>query len=254
MKKFITTLIAICFATTIQAGELQIVNPGSEEGIFRQVLSKLGATVDHDFIQANNPITAYSYFGKNDTLTMWSSEWPGDPKFKSPTITNKNLIGLMTYETLMCSREFKSIEEMAGKEVKIATWGSNPVKKYLESLGETHNINFVVVPYDGSGSMVKGFIGLDADTIFTVTTREKAILDSGGVNCFAYSVDGDLNFRFVDAIVAISNDNALIESLRINLNALSNTKEWQDTFSGSYTYVGSEYINMFNQAVENFSN
>lgn len=253
MKTIITTLFSICFATNVFANEIQIVNPGSEEGAFRQVLTLIGSTFEHDFIQANNPITAYSYFEDKDTLTMWSSEWPGDSSFKSPAISEKNLIGLISYETLMCSREFESIDSMANKDVKIATWGSEPVKKYLEILGKEKNINFIVVPYDGSGSMVKGFVGLDADTIFTITTRENAILESGKVNCFAYSTNGDLDFRFVDALIAITNKSELVEMLRENLLQLSTSTEWQKSFAGSYTYVGPEYIEMFNTAVSKFS-
>lgn len=253
MKKFITTVFLICFATTVVADQLQIVNPGSEEGAFRQVLSAIGSTVDHDFIQANNPITAYSYFADKNTLTMWSSEWPGDPTFKSPMITEKNLIGLMTYETLMCSRDFDSLESMANKDVKIATWGSKPVQRYLEKLGKEHNINFIVVPYDGSGATVKGYIGSDADTIFTITTKQNAILEDTATKCFAFSENGDLAFRFVDAIVTVNADKKLTEKLRELISMLREKPEWEEKFAGTVTYVGEDYLPMFEEAVANFS-
>lgn len=254
MKKIIITFFAIIFATNAFANQLQIINPGSEEGVFRQILTLLGSSFEYEFVQANNPITAHSYFSENDILTIWSSEWPGNSNLPNVEITEQNLIGLISTETLMCSREFTSFKSMIGKDVKIATWGSKPVQRYLEKLGKQYNINFIVVPYEGSGAMVKGFLGLDANTIFTITTREKPILEDTSVNCFAYSQNGDLDFRFVDAIIALTDDQTLIQDLRDNLKIVSKTPEWLEKLKGLTTYIDSNNLEIFNQAVENFSN
>ena len=145
MNKLITTLAAIFIATSAHA-EITIVNPGSEEGAFRQVLTTIGQEVEHDFVQANNPVTAYSYIDNASTpvLTVWSSEWPGDADMQSPAIDADNLVALMTYETMMCSRQFANLDAMAGQDVKIATWGSEPVAKFLTVLGIEKDINFMV--------------------------------------------------------------------------------------------------------------
>lgn len=255
MKKLITAL-AIFFATSAQA-EMTIVNPGSEEGVFRQILTTIGDKVEHDFVQANNPVTAYSYIeGANDpVLTVWSSEWPGDTKLKSPAINKTNLVALMTYETMMCSREFTDLESMSGKDVKIATWGSEPVAKFLTALGNEKDINFIVVPFSGSGSTTKGYIAGDADTVFTITSRQGAIEEDGATSCIAFSAKGDLGFRFVDAIATVGADEKTTEYLRKVVTKLSATTKWNDKFSGSVTYVGgtTNNVSMFDQAVVNFS-
>jgi hypothetical protein len=256
--KFITTLFAMMFATAAVATELEIVNPGSEEGAFRQVLTTVGEKVEHAFVQANNPVTAYSFIeGSNaPVLTIWSSEWPGDPKLKSPTVDSNNLVALMTYETMMCSRTFSSLEDLAGQEVKIATWGSAPVAKFLGDLENTTGANFTVVPFGGSGSTTKGYLAGDADTVFTITTRQTAIEGDRETNCFAFSAAGDLGFRFVDAIVTVNAEQNVTEDLRVIVDLLSEQQPWQDKFSGTTTYVGGTTKNlaMYEEAIKNFSN
>lgn len=256
MKKLITTIVAMLFATTAYA-EMTIVNPGSEEGAFRQVLTTIGQEVEHDFVQANNPVTAYSYIdGADDpVLTIWSSEWPGDPDLKSPEINKSNLVALMTYETMMCSRVFDNLNDMAGKDVKIATWGSEPVAKFLTVLGIEKDINFIVVPFGGSGSTTKGYLGGDADTVFTITTRQGAIEEDSATSCIAFSANGDLGFRFVDAIATVNADEVITNNIRDIVTELSTTQEWKDKFSGTVTYIGGTGKNvfMFNSAVVNFS-
>ena len=247
------------FATSLYA-EVQIVNPGSKEGVFRQILSTINDSgLDADFVQADNPVTAYSYIEgadeSTDILTIWSSEWPGDDKLKSPTITKDNIVALMTYETLMCSRAYNSLEDMSGQTVKIATWGSEPVAKFLTNLGAKYNVNFVVVPYSGSGSTTKGYVGKDADTVFTITSRQAA-LEEDGSKCIAFSEKGQLGFRFVDAIITINANYALTNELRSAVTNLSTTTEWNSKFKGSVTYVGNgsnQTIDMFEEAVANFS-
>ena len=255
MKNLITLLAAMFIATSAHA-EMTIVNPGSEGGAFRQVLSTIGEHVDHKFVQANNPVTAWSYIdGASDVLTVWSSEWPGDAELTSPVIDGSNLVALMTYETMMCSRQFASMDAMSGKDVKIATWGSEPVAKFLSALGAKHNINFVVVPFGGSGSTTKGYIAGEADTVFTITTRQGAIEEDSATSCIAFSADGDLGFRFVDAIATVGADSATTENLRGVVEKLSITTSWNDQFSGTATYVGGSASNvaMFEEAVVNFS-
>jgi hypothetical protein len=252
MKKVITTIVAMCFATTLYAQSVTIVNPGSEEGVFRQVLSLIGEQIDHKFIQANNPVTASAYVKNDNVLSMWSSEWPGNPNIQSPAINQGNVLALMTLETLMCSRNFKSLNDMAGKKIKIATWGSPPVAKFLKRLGNTLGATFVVIPYDGSGSMVKGYIAGDADTVFTVTSRQTVLEKDPGTTCFAFSQTGDLKFRFVDAIITVNASADVHTKLQKIVMKLSNTKDWNTKFSGTITTIGNN-IHVFDTAVENFS-
>ena len=134
MKKIMLIIMSMLFSTMAYA-QVQIINPGSQEGVFRQILSTIGDTTEHNFVQADNPVTAYTYIEGKDTqpiLTIWSSEWPGDDSLKSPKVSKDNIVALMTYETLMCSRAYNSLEDMSGQTVKIATWGSEPVAKILK--------------------------------------------------------------------------------------------------------------------------
>jgi hypothetical protein len=249
MKKIITTIAAMFVATAAYADKVQIVNAGSEEGAFRQVLSAIADKVENDFVQANNPVTASTYFGDKPSLTVWSSEWPGDTSINSPEINEKNLVALMTYETLMCSREFTSLEDMAGKEVKIATWGSKPVARFLATLEEKTGANFVVVPFGGSGSTG------DADTVFTITTRQAAIEEDDATKCFAFSANGDLGFRFVDAIATVNAPDKLTGDITKVVSELKETEEWKNNFAGTVTYTDDkEKLNeMFDEAVKNFT-
>lgn len=252
MKNLIAILVATVFATSAVAETINIVNPGSEEGAFRQVLTTIGEQVDHNFVQANNPVTAYSYMSNDNVLTVWSSEWPGDSDIKSPVINEDNIVALMTYETLMCSRQYKSLDEMAGQQIKIATWGSDPVAKFLNKLGSDIGVDFIVVPFDGSGSTTKGYIAGDADTVFTITTRQGALEEDKETNCFAFSANGDLGFRFVDAIITVNASQEITKHLREVVAALRETAEWKDKFSGTSTYIGNVQ-SMYDEAVINFS-
>jgi len=257
MKTYIHGIILswiIAFWAGFAQAEMTIVNPGSQEGAFRQVLTTLGEKVDHKFIQANNPVTASAYMENDNILTIWSSEWPGNSDIDSPKITGKNLVALMTYETLMCSREFKSLDSMKGKTVKIATWGSDPVAKFLKNLGKQYKINFVVVPFSGSGSTTKGYLGMDANTVFTITTKQNALLEDKATTCYAFSEKGDLGFRFVDAIITVNANQNTTDDLRVIVDLLSEQQPWQDKFSGTSTYIGEGYLPMFEEAVVNFSN
>tara|TARA_B100001113_G_scaffold217554_1_gene178448 strand:- start:1232 stop:2014 length:783 start_codon:yes stop_codon:yes gene_type:complete len=259
MKKIMLIIMSMFFATSLYA-EVLVVNPGSQEGAFRQILTTINSELDADFVQADNPVTAYSYIEGTDStelvVTIWSSEWPGDNSLKSPIISKDNIIALMTYETLMCSRAYNSLEDMSGKTVKIATWGSEPVAKFLKNLGAKHNVTFEVVPYGGSGSTTKGYIGKDADTVFTITSRQAALEEDTSTKCIAFSEKGDLGFRFLDAIITVNANEAFVNDLRSTVANLSNTAEWNDKFKGSVTYIGNgtnQTIDMFEEAVANFS-
>ena len=248
--------LAAMFVATTASAEMTVVNPGSDSGAFRQVLATIGEQVTHEFVQANNPVTAWSYIdGTKDVLTVWSSEWPGDSELTSPAIDGSNLVALTTYETMLCSREFDSIAAMSGTDVKIATWGSDPVAKFLTTLGEENNINFIVVPFGGSGSTTKGYIAGDADTVFTITTRQGAVQEDTATSCIAFSAEGDLNFRFVDAIITVNSDPATTDNIRDIVTQLSGSTSWADKFSGTSTYVGGTdaHVAMFEEAVVNFS-
>ena len=256
MKFLITILCATFVASSAFAQRINVVNPGSEEGGFRQALTSIVETLDHRFIQANNPVTAFTYLNNDNVLTMWGSEWPGNG-IQSPEITEGNIVALMAAETVMCSRKFSSLEEMSGQQVKISSWGSVPVSNYLNNLGNRFNIDFVVVPYDGSGSMVRGYVGGDADTIFTIASRQQSIEEDPNTSCFAFSETDELNFRFVDAIITVNADSKVTALLRAIVKDLKETTEWQNRFSGTVTYVdlnnNADILKIYDEAVVNFS-
>lgn len=262
MKNILTTAIVAAtislFGTVSHADELTVVNAGSEEGAFRQVLSRVAANEEHTFVQANNPLVASRFFDQPNVVTVWSSEWPSNEEFNSPEVNEDTLVALMTYETLICSREFSSLEEMRGNTVKISTWGSSSVAAFMTDLSNETGIDFVVVPYDGSGSTVRGYLGGDADTVFTIVSRQTAIQEDASTSCFAFSANGDIQFQFVDAITTVNADTETVDHLRNVVSDLSVTEDWANTFAGTETYVLSEenqdrLLKIFENAVYNFS-
>jgi hypothetical protein len=236
------------------AGQTTIVNAGSDSGAYHQVLTMIGDKIDHKFVQANNPIVASKHFDKGNVLTMWSTEWPGDESMPSIEMDMHSIVAVQAYETIICSRKYNSMEEMSGQTVKIATWGDSPVvKKFLDSLG----INFEIVPYGGSGDTVRGYLGKDADTIFTIQTKQSKVEADG--NCFAFSANGDLDFAFVDVIMGVNADHDMVKSWRKVVSELSTTEAWQSAFAGTATYVldcdnAPALINKVNAAIELNSN
>ncbi len=257
MKTLIYASLIALTATTASA-EINFINAGSEEGVFKQMLDIVGSKVEHNFVQANTPVNAATYFGTDPAFTVWSSEWPSNPEFNSPPIGADNLVALLTYDTLMCSREFSSLEEMAGKTVKVATWGSVAADKFLTKFGDETNIDFVVVPYDGSGATTKGYVAGDADTIFTITSKQPAIEEDASSKCFAFSANGDLDFKFVDAMITVNSDASTTATLKEVVKEVSTTPEWNDAFSGSVTYVADEsntesLLETYRVAIENFA-
>ena len=114
--------------------------------------------------------------------------------------------------------------------------------------------NFVVVPFSGSGSTTKGYLGMDANTVFTITTKQNALLEDKATTCYAFSEKGDLGFRFVDAIITVNANQNTTDDLRVIVDLLSEQQPWQDKFSGTSTYIGEGYLPMFEEAVVNFSN
>ncbi len=254
MKKYIISLVMLLWSHTAFAGQTNIINAGSDSGAFHQVLTMIGNKVDHKFVQAGNPIIASKHFEKSNVLTMWSTEWPGDESMPSVVMDKNTIVAVQAYETILCSRKYNSIEEMSGQTVKIATWGDSPViKKFLDGLG----IDFVIVPYGGSGDTVRGYLGKDADTIFTIQTKQSKVEADG--NCFAFSANGDLDFAFVDVLLAVNAENGAVEEFRNIVLELSNTEAWQTAFEGTATYVLNDdnkdsLINKVNAAIELNSN
>ena len=254
MKIYIITLLMLLWSHTAFAGQTTIVNAGSDSGAFHQVLTMIGDKIDHKFVQANNPIVASKHFDKGNVLTMWSTEWPGDESMPSVEMDMHSIVAVQAYETILCSRTYNSMDEMSGKTIKIATWGDSPVvKKFLDSLG----INFEIVPYGGSGDTVRGYLGKDADTIFTIQTKQSKVEADG--NCFAFSANGDLDFAFVDVIMGVNADHDMVKSWRKVVSELSTTEAWQSAFAGTATYVldcdnAPALINKVNAAIEFNSN
>ena len=254
MKKYIISLVMLLWSHTAFAGQTNIINAGSDSGAFHQVLTMIGNKVDHKFVQADNPIIASKHFEKSNVLTMWSTEWPGDESMPSVVMDKNTIVAVQAYETILCSRKYNSIEEMSGQTVKIATLGDSPViKKFLDGLG----IDFVIVPYGGSGDTVRGYLGKDADTIFTIQTKQSKVEADG--NCFAFSANGDLDFAFVDVLLAVNAENGAVEEFRNIVLELSNTEAWQTAFEGTATYVLNDdnkdsLINKVNAAIELNSN
>lgn len=253
MNIFKIAAVATIIATPSFAADLTIVNPGSEEGMLRQVLNDVGTGFEHTFVQANTPVAASQHFAAGNIITVWSSEWPGNPEITSPEINGDNIVALLATETVMCSREFDSVSSMEGKTVKIASWGSEPVAKFLTKFGKEHNIEFVVVPYDGSGATTRGYLGSDADTIFTILSKEPTLVEDSATKCFAYSNAGDFDFQFVDAIVGVGVTPEVIASTRDIVVKLSDTAEWKEKFSGTTTIVDGDLAAKYQVAVENFS-
>ena len=186
MKKYIIISILTLFFTNVSyAGSTTMVNAGSDSGAFHQMLSMIGDDLNSDFVQANNPVIAGSHFDKKNVLTAWSTEWPGDSSLPSVIMDENTIVAVSAYETILCSRAYNSLSEMNGT-IKIATWGESPaVAKFLEDLGNANNVNFEIVPYDGSGATTRGYLGKDADTIFTIQTKQSKVEADG--NCFAFS-------------------------------------------------------------------
>ena len=238
MKKLlITMVILILLPISAFAGNtITIVNSGSNDGAYRTVLVMIGDKIDHTFVQANNPIIASKHFDKQNVLTMWSTEWAGDESMPSVIIDENTIVAVEAYETILCSRTYTSVSEMSGLTIKIATWGGSPVvKKFLDNYGTANNITFEIVPYGGSGDTVRGYLGKDADTIFTIQTKQSKVEADG--NCFAFSANNDLEFAFIDVILSVNASNGALEEFKNVVSELSITEAWQTAFAGTATYV-----------------
>jgi hypothetical protein len=237
MKKYIIAFLMFVFANTSYAGNTTVVNAGSDSGAFHQMLTMISEKLDNtNYIQANNPVVAGTHFDKSNVLTLWSTEWPGDSSLPSVTMDKNTIVGVTAYETILCSRTYNSLSDMNGKNIKIATWGKSPaVEKFLSDLSKSNNFTFEIIPYDGSGATTRGYLGKDADTIFTIQTKQAKVEADG--NCFAFSSKGELDFAFVDVIVTVGAENGTVEELRSVLTDLTTTEAWQTAFAGSATYV-----------------
>lgn len=236
MKNVLLTFALGASFVTSAIADTTIVNTGSDSGGFKAVLSMISENVDHNFVEAGNPVVASSYFDRNNVITMWSTEWPGNSEMPQVKLNEDTIVALQVYETILCSREFSSKEDMAGKDIKIATWGgSDPVTKFIENLASDVNATMTIVPYDGSGSTTRGYLGGDADTIFTIQTKQSKVEADG--TCFAYSAKGDLDFAFIDVILSVNADTEAVQQYRNIVEELSTTEAWATAFDGTETYV-----------------
>lgn len=252
--KFIFLISSVLVSTALFAGQkINIVNPAGTDGGTIQLLTALAEGSESEVVQAGTPVNALSYHSSSNVLTVWSSEWPAIPNMKNPTISPENTVGIMTYETVMCSREFNSIDAMSGKTIKVSTWGHVHASKFLKKFGDQHNINFVVVPYKGSGSIVMGYAGGDADTVFVAESRRKGVLADGKTKCLVSSAENQIDFRFVDVIITLNADKSLTDTLRKSLSANVAKTNWSEKFSGTRTFIGGNNLNYYYDSVTQMS-
>lgn len=244
--------IASAFAGTT------VVNTGSDSGGFHAALSFINERVQGEYVQAGNPVVAGSYFNKDNVITMWSTEWPGNSEMPSVKIDGDTIVGLQVYETILCSREFSSMNDMKGKQIKIATWGESPaVNKFIKGMADDLNARIEIVPYDGSGATTRGYLGGDANTIFTTQTKQSKVEADG--KCFAFSSKGELDFAFVDVILSVNASADNVSKYRQAFADISKTAEWKSSFEGTETYVvnaenASQIVAKANAAIELNSN
>lgn len=239
MKNVLLSFAAAAAFTVSAHAQTTIVNTGSDSGGFNAVLTMIGENIEHSYVQAGNPVVASTFFDRNNVLTMWSTEWPGNSEIPSVELNAETIVGLQVYETILCSREFDSMDAMRNQNIKVATWGDSPaVAKFMTALGESLNSTMTIVPYDGSGSTTRGYLGGDADTIFTVQTRQSKVEADG--TCFAFSANGDLDFAFVDVILSVNADADTVSNIRNVVTEISASEAWSTSFEGTETYVVTE--------------
>ena len=229
-------MIATAFVASAASAETTVVNTGSNSGGFNAVMSMVAEELGTNVVQAGNPVIASSYFDKGDIVTMWSTEWPGNPDMPSVKLDEDTIVALQVYETILCSREYNSLSDMTGANIKVATWGESPaVSKFINNLASDLNASMTIVPYDGSGSTTRGYLGGDADTIFTIQTKQSKVEADG--NCFAFSANGDLDFAFIDVILSVNASADTVAELRNAVTILSGSEAWATAFEGTETYV-----------------
>jgi len=236
MNKFVLPFVAAAALASSAFAQTTIVNTGSDSGGFKATLSMIADQIDNEFVEAGNPVVAASYFDRTNVITMWSTEWPGNSDIPSVDINEDTIVGLQVYETILCSREFSSMDEMVGKDIKIATWGTSPaVTKFIDAMAADLGSTLTIVPYDGSGATTRGYLGGDADTIFTIQTKQSKVEADG--TCFAFSAAGDLDFAFIDVILSVNADAEAVAQYRSVVANLMTTEAWMTSFEGSETYV-----------------
>ena len=250
MKNIVLSFILFFSTATASIAGTTVVNTGSDSGGFHAALSFINDRIQGEYVQAGNPMVAGSYFDKDNIVTMWSTEWPGNEETPRVRMDEDTIIGLQVYETVLCSREFSSMDEMKGKDIKIATWGDSPaVEKFIDQLSADLGSEITIVPYDGSGATTRGYLGGDADTIFTTATKQKKVEADG--TCFATSATGDLDFAFVDVILSVNASTDIVSQYRHIVYDLSSTVEWKSSFEGTETYViNSENTDMIVEKVK----
>ena len=250
MKKILLSFIfSITTFASAYAGTT-VVNTGSDGGGFHTALTFINKQIQGDFVQAGNPVIAGSHFDKDNVVTMWSTEWPGNSETPRVTMDENTIIGLQVYETVLCSRKFSSMDDMKGKNIKIATWGDSPaVEKFVKKMSDDLGSEISIVPYDGSGATTRGYLGGDADTIFTTATKQKKVEADG--TCFATSQAGQLDFAFVDVILSVNASTDTVSQYRHILWSVSQSDEWKNSFEGTETYVvNSENTDMIVEKVK----
>lgn len=250
MKNIVLSFILFFSTATASIAGTTVVNTGSDSGGFHAALSFINDRIQGEYVQAGNPMVAGSYFDKDNIVTMWSTEWPGNEETPRVRMDEDTIIGLQVYETVLCSREFSSMDEMKGKDIKIATWGDSPaVEKFINQMSADLGSEITIVPYDGSGATTRGYLGGDADTIFTTATKQKKVEADG--TCFATSATGDLDFAFVDVILSVNASTDIVSQYRHIVYDLSSTVEWKSSFEGTETYViNSENTDMIVEKVK----
>ncbi|HAI38362.1 MAG TPA: hypothetical protein DCM40_09675 [Maribacter sp.] len=250
MKNIVLSFILFFSTATASIAGTTVVNTGSDSGGFHAALSFINDRIQGEYVQAGNPMVAGSYFDKDNIVTMWSTEWPGNEETPRVRMDEDTIIGLQVYETVLCSREFSSMDEMKGKNIKIATWGDSPaVEKFINQMSADLGSEITIVPYDGSGATTRGYLGGDADTIFTTATKQKKVEADG--TCFATSATGDLDFAFVDVILSVNASTDIVSQYRHIVHDLSSTVEWKSSFEGTETYVvNSENTDMIVEKVK----
>jgi hypothetical protein len=259
MKRIFLLLAALLCINSY--AKTQVINAGSPEGQMKQTLIQIAEGTDYSFSQANNPIVATQLFKetKDLILTTWDSAWVSIDGIKDYKLPPESMLGVMITHTMICSRQHTSFDSMKGKTVKISTWGSSPVAKILKDLGKEHNINFVVIPYSGSGAAIKGYIGNDADTIFTISSRMSSVLQDTSTNCFAFSEKDEIKFKFVDGVFLLNGSQSEVDGYRNKFQKLITEQKWLDANKGTQTIIINkanykEVTKTYSDAVISFGN
>ena len=96
---------------------------------------------------------------------------------------------------VMCVRaneEFTDINSwLEGRERVTVADSSAATQDFYDALTEQTGVEFVQVPYNGSGATLRGFVAGDTDLIYTGYTQREA--SSEDLNCFGQSGSDEIN-------------------------------------------------------------